>query len=255
VADLYDERYFEHSCGRPYRRDEYWLGFFSRIAQRIVDDIAPRTVLDAGCAMGFLVEALRDRGVQAFGIDVSGYALAQVRADVRAYVRQASITEPIDRDFDLVVCIEVLEHVAPEDAEAAIDNLCMHAPEVLFSSTATDFKEPTHVNVRPTSYWVAQFSRRGMLPDIGYDASYIAHWARRFRKEGGPAWRVIEAYERQLSAQAHERETLRVELTKRTRELGRIRAENQHAGTKSLGRRLASAPGDIYRRVSRRRTA
>ena len=65
----YDAWYFRHCCGRPYERSPEWLEFFGRIADRIVADIGPRTVMDVGCAMGFLVEALRDRGVEAFGID------------------------------------------------------------------------------------------------------------------------------------------------------------------------------------------
>ncbi|MGQ0805917.1 MAG: hypothetical protein ACT4PI_18940, partial [Actinomycetota bacterium] len=59
-ADIvYGRYYYEHDCGRPYERDDHWLGFFRDLAQRIVDGLAPETVLDAGCAMGFLVEALR----------------------------------------------------------------------------------------------------------------------------------------------------------------------------------------------------
>jgi 2-polyprenyl-3-methyl-5-hydroxy-6-metoxy-1,4-benzoquinol methylase len=251
VTDLYDAHYFEHSCGRPYLRDEYWVGFFARIADRIIEDIAPRTVLDAGCAMGFLVEALRDRGVEAFGIDISEYALAQARDDMSGYVRRAAITDPLDRDYDLIVCIEVLEHLTPDEGEAALDNLCAHASEVLFSSSPTDFREPTHMNVRPTSYWVAQFSKRGMLPDIDYDTSYIAHWARRFRGNAEPTWRVIEAYEHQLSLLLQERESLRTALTKRTRELERITDQTRNPRRESLRGLLASAPGSLYRRLAR----
>ena len=59
----FDARYYAQSCGRPYGRDPEWLRFFGTIADRIVADIAPRRVLDAGCAMGLLVEALRERGI------------------------------------------------------------------------------------------------------------------------------------------------------------------------------------------------
>ncbi len=65
-ASLYDDYYYAHDCGRPYRRDEEWLNFFDRIAARIIELYAPRTVLDAGCAWGFLVEAFRKRGVEAY---------------------------------------------------------------------------------------------------------------------------------------------------------------------------------------------
>ena len=74
----YDAYYYAHGCGTPYRRDAEWLRFFGSVADRIVADIGPASALDVGCAMGFLVEALRRRGVDAFGIDVSEYAIAHV---------------------------------------------------------------------------------------------------------------------------------------------------------------------------------
>jgi len=40
------------------------------------------------------VEALRDRGVEAFGIDILKYAFGEVRSDVKPYCRLASAVEP-----------------------------------------------------------------------------------------------------------------------------------------------------------------
>jgi hypothetical protein len=214
---VYDAAYFASVGGLPYRRDDHWLRFFGRIADRIVADFAPTTVLDAGCAMGFLVEALRDRGVEAFGFDVSDYALDHVRKDVRPYTWQASITDPLDRDYDLIVCIEVLEHLPAEESDTAIENLCAHSHEILFSSTPDDFREPTHFNVRPTSHWVGAFARRGFLPDVDYDASYITRWARRFRRDSEPVWRTVESFERKRSRLDEEVHALRDELVERSR--------------------------------------
>src|SRR5689334_22980048 len=83
-AVQYGEAYFQNywGGGGPYERNERWLGFFAEVADGIVRDLAPKTVLDAGCAMGFLVEALRQRGVEASGIDVSEYAISKVDESV-----------------------------------------------------------------------------------------------------------------------------------------------------------------------------
>ena len=69
-SKMYDAYYFAHSCGRPYARDEEWLRFFGLIAEHIASDIQPKSVLDAGCAWGLLVEMLRQRNVEAYGIDI-----------------------------------------------------------------------------------------------------------------------------------------------------------------------------------------
>src|SRR5262249_36252556 len=85
---IYGERYYENSrsgSGLPYSRIPAWLNFFGSVADHVVKDIGPRTVLDVGCAKGFLVEALRDRGVDAYGLDVSEYAIGQPRDDIRGF--------------------------------------------------------------------------------------------------------------------------------------------------------------------------
>ena len=101
----FGEGYYLNDCGRPYQRDAHWTAFFGRIADDIVAGIRPRRVLDAGCAMGLLVEALRDRGVEAFGFDLSSYAITRVPARVRECCWQASVTDEIEGRYDLIVCI------------------------------------------------------------------------------------------------------------------------------------------------------
>ncbi len=209
---LFDEFYFdfyEATCRLPYRRTEEWLKFFATIADRIVQEINPQTVLDAGCAKGFLVEAFRDRGVEAFGLDISEYAISQCREDIRPYCWVASAVDPFPRRYDLIVCIEVLEHLPKQDAEIAVVNLCKHADDILFSSTPDDFTECTHINVQPFEYWAGLFAKQGFYRDADFDASFIAVQATRFRKVTGPVHSVIRAYERRLWAQLREVHALR----------------------------------------------
>ena len=92
--EIFNAHYYAHDCGRPYQRNEVWLAVFRRWAERIVQAIQPRSTLDAGCAYGFLVEMLRARGVAAWGVDISEYAIGQVHDSMKAYCRVGSITEP-----------------------------------------------------------------------------------------------------------------------------------------------------------------
>jgi hypothetical protein len=194
----YDEYYYAHDCGRPYQRDDIWLAFFGGIADRIVQDIAPRTALDAGCAMGFLVESLRDRGVDAQGLDISEFALQRVRGDIRPYCRLASVLDPLPQRYDLIVCIEVLEHLSPREADRAVANLCAHTDDVLFSSTPVDYREATHINVQPPEQWAELFARQGLFRDLDYDPGYVTAWAARFRRRTEPVTRLVRDYERRL---------------------------------------------------------
>lgn len=195
---MYDAHYYAHDCGEVYERNEKWLNFFGAIAERIVSDIAPHTVLDAGCAMGFLVECLRERGVEAFGVDISDYAIQNVYPTIKPYCRVGSIAHSLPQKYDLIVSIEVLEHIPREEAEQAIINLCQYTDDILFSSTPFDYKEVTHLNVHAPEYWAEQFARQGFIRDVDFDASFITPWAVRFRRSSEPLPRIIQEYERRF---------------------------------------------------------
>jgi glycosyltransferase involved in cell wall biosynthesis len=133
--------------------------------------------------MGLLVESLWDRGVEAWGIDISPYAIGKVRPDMKPYCRVGSLTDPIDGSYALVTCIEVLEHLPAEQARIAAENLTRITDAILFSSSPTDFVEPTHFNVQPNYGWIRIFASLNYAPDITFDASFITPHAILFRKE------------------------------------------------------------------------
>jgi hypothetical protein len=91
---LYTASYYASNLGIPYERNEHWLRFFGTVGDRIVSSLAPSTALDVGCAFGFLVEALRDRGVDATGTDISEYAISQVGGSAVGHCRVESALEP-----------------------------------------------------------------------------------------------------------------------------------------------------------------
>lgn len=183
----YGPEYYASHCGDvPYSRDApAWLDFYAPIATEIVRSLTPRKVFDAGCAIGFLVEALWDRGVEAHGRDISAFAISQVRRDVRPYCAVGSIADPIEGNYDLVLCIEVLEHMPPDEALRAVASMTASASRILFSSSPIDFDEPTHVNVRPTIYWLRAFRDAGFAPVVEYDASYVCPHAMLLQRREG----------------------------------------------------------------------
>jgi hypothetical protein len=168
------------------------------VAERIVSDIGPGTVLDAGCGWGFLVEKLRERNVEAWGIDVSEYAIEKVHEDIRPYCRVASALDPLPHKYDLVITIEVLEHMPSAEAGRAAANLCAYTDDILFSSTPFDYKEATHFNVRPPEEWAELFARQGFLRDVDFDASFVTPWALRLRRQDETKVRMVREYERKF---------------------------------------------------------
>jgi glycosyltransferase involved in cell wall biosynthesis len=204
TADFYTEDYYGASYdegGVPYRREEeVWVSFFEGVANAIAKNLGPQTVLDVGCAIGMLVEALRDCGIDAKGFDLSPWAIEQIPARLQPYCWVGSVTEEIEGHYDLITCIEVLEHLPPWMADAAVANICRHADHVLFSSTPDDFDEPTHLNVEPVGYWTNLFMQHGFVRDLNRDTDFLAPHAMLFRRGEADTESLVADYERALWA-------------------------------------------------------
>jgi len=198
ATDVYDASYYEAYGPRdeagqllspPYRRGEpHWKQFFGTIAERIIEQLSPQTVLDAGCAIGFLVEELRSRGVDARGVDVSEWgncpSTSLTPRILPGGLPDRRVRSPLRPDH----LHGVLEHLPGNEAEAIIANICRHCATVLFSSTPDDFKEPTHLNVQPTDYWIGLFAAQGFFRI----STMMRHTSRPRCPAPASAWTVVE---------------------------------------------------------------
>ncbi|HXW38653.1 MAG TPA: class I SAM-dependent methyltransferase [Acidimicrobiales bacterium] len=85
-----------------------------------------RNSLDVGCATGYLVEVLRELGVDADGCDVSAYAVDHPAPGAAGHLRVAGLLSGLpwpDGRFELVTALETLEHLPPDRVHAAIGEL------------------------------------------------------------------------------------------------------------------------------------
>jgi len=199
IPDDYREAYFASYAGGDYHEEaEHWSQFFGLVAGRIVDLFEPRTVLDAGCAKGLLVHAFIDRGVDAHGIDISDHAIGAASPAVEGRVAVGSLTDPIEGRYDLITCIEVLEHMSPDDEARAIDNLTAATDRIIFSSTPGHFDDPTHINVRQPADWAVRFAERGFFRRFDVDLRFLSPWAVAFERRAMTARDAVFAYESTL---------------------------------------------------------
>ncbi len=233
--------------GGPYERNERWLSFFDAVATGIVRDFHPTTVLDAGCAMGFLVEGLRKLGVDASGIDVSEYAISQAHESVAGHCRVASLAEPLGARYDLVTCIEVLEHLPPEETDKAIANLCAATDKLLLSTTPGDFGEPTHLNVQPPEWWSAKLAEQGFYRDLDRDLSYISPWAALFSRQEEPQTETVRRYDRSWWRLRREVTEVRESLLDSQRQLAELEARLEDDDRPRLQHDLDAGNEEILR--------
>jgi Methyltransferase domain len=194
----YDDSYFRSHLGvdEPYEwASPHWRTFFTMVAERIRAVTNPSAVLDVGCARGLLVQALCKQGVDAYGIDVSQHAIETAHPDVASRLSVGS-AEEIAGSWDLITCIEVLEHMPPTAAEQAIDAMCAASDRVLLSSSPSDFTEPTHINVREPAAWAASFAERGFFRRTDVDLSFLTTVAVLFERADVNLRDLVYRYER-----------------------------------------------------------
>lgn len=209
-GSYYNEKYYLSGCGKDYNDRTYWASVFQKVAQNIVELYRPVTYLDVGCAYGYLVEALHDLGVKAYGVDVSSYAISKVREDIRPYCFVANVAEGLPAElpsqFDCISAIEVIEHLYEEDEIPFLQALCGRTQHIVFSSTPDDFDEKSHFNVQQQEHWAKRFAQQGFLRDFQVDLSFIAPQAVAFVKSKKETLRLIEDYERANRVQRQQSE-------------------------------------------------
>jgi predicted TPR repeat methyltransferase len=131
-SSFFDKDYYENgiasgkSCYENYR----WIPELTYpLAHSICDNLAltkGAKLLDYGCAHGFTVKALRDFGIDAYGCDVSAFAISNSLKDVDDYVKviDLGLSELIDAsgwgEFDWVMAKDVFEHIPENELEKII---------------------------------------------------------------------------------------------------------------------------------------
>lgn len=133
------------------------------LAERICAWFDPATVIDVGCGEGHLTAALRERGVQAFGVDGDDVG-CDMLVDLNAP------PYPAIEAADVVTCLEVAEHVDRLHAAALVEWLTSLAPVVVFSAAIPYQGGWGHVNEQPPGYWAGLFDRHGCVGTGAYRA-------------------------------------------------------------------------------------
>ena len=123
----------------------------------------PESVLDVGCGEGWLVQALRRQGVAAWGIDPTAdlAAVSRVRgACVRA---RADALPCADRSVDLVLCIDVLQHIPEPRLARTLGELARVGREFLFAVDTANPAREGHRTLQPLGWWQDRCRQAGLV--------------------------------------------------------------------------------------------
>lgn len=129
----------------------------------IFDDWKPNSLLDVGCGLGTWTKAAIDFGIaDAFGVDGVDISQEQLFIDSQLF-EQLDLTDKwnLNRRFDVVICLEVAEHLDSVYAENLIKTLTVHSDFVVFSAAPPWQSGQNHVNCQDPVYWQDIFNRMG----------------------------------------------------------------------------------------------
>lgn len=124
---------------------------------------APTSVLDVGCGLGAWLHVAKQLGTDTVqGVDGPWIDTTMLAIPPEMFLAQNLDTAlSLDRQFDLVISLEVAEHISAPAADIFIDNLVRHGDIVLFSAAIPFQGGHGHINEQWPSYWAEKFRTRG----------------------------------------------------------------------------------------------
>ncbi|HEX8129156.1 MAG TPA: glycosyltransferase [Pyrinomonadaceae bacterium] len=182
AGEWYDADYFEHGSKSNWERGYSWPLFsdlFKQTAAFLCDNFPEaESFLDAGCAKGFLVRALRERGRDAWGFDHSPWAIEHAEASIKGHLSlaRAELVE-YERQFDLTLAFSLCESLTAEQAHefltrarrwtrqaivACIPSFEHDEEERVFRKHDRDY---SHITMRSRAWWHTEFLRAGWRQD------------------------------------------------------------------------------------------
>ena len=150
------------------------------IVMRLLD--LKRTV-DVGCGFGAWLAVFREHGVsEVLGVD--GPYVDRKRLLIpqdRFIACDLTLEIEIEGCFDLVVSLEVAEHLPAEAAASFVGSLTKLGPAVLFSAAVPGQGGVHHVNEQWPDYWAAMFRDHGFVAidcirEFVWQSESVAPW-------------------------------------------------------------------------------
>jgi len=158
LDSIYTDEYFEKRSEPPY--DEG-----TKVAADVFDEhFNPNSVFDIGCAIGVYLQYFSEKGASVAGIEGSQRAVEKALVDtIQNYdLRDSPRIE--GQSFDLVLCIEVAEHLHSMYAESLVESILSATHDdstVVFTAAPPGQCGTNHINLQHPQYWIELFDEHG----------------------------------------------------------------------------------------------
>ena len=148
----YDSKYFTEIGYKDGYPDN---GLYMVRATKIINIAKPTSVLDVGCARGWVVKHLLELGVPAWGIDPSEWCKKNSGVPRNHIVASADDIPFEDKSFDLLYCEGVLEHINEIKIPKVMSEFNrVSKRRMLQISLLGHYQEdPGHICIKDLSWW------------------------------------------------------------------------------------------------------
>lgn len=148
----YDDKFFEYVNSGSINSARTVLPFIHK-------HLAINSVLDIGCGQGAWLSVWQELGINNFiGIDGSYVDSAHLLIPEENFVT-ADLAEKfsINKQFDLIQCLEVAEHLPLSKASQFVAAIAAHGKTVMFSAAPKGQGGDHHVNEQGYDFWRSLF--------------------------------------------------------------------------------------------------
>lgn len=173
--EAYGRDYFDGAKGKygGYSKEGYWDYPIHHFTFQKIMELKPTSVLELGCARGYILKKLEDAGVVAKGLEVSEHCF-QTRAMDGVITWDLTQTPwPFkDKEFDLCFNAAVLEHIPEQHIDAIakeiqrVSNRGLHGVDL---GQHDDGFDKTHCLFKPKEWWTEKLNVPGSTAQIVVD--------------------------------------------------------------------------------------
>ena len=135
-----------------------------------------KQVLEVGCARGWLLKDVRDRGGAIAGVDVSDCVVGLSPVKDSIYVGFIEDGTPFpSNQFDIAFAVENLEHLIDLDAGLKEIHRMMKPGGYFYFSAGLDADEDRHINIISRDEWRKRVEDAGFEVDDAMTEKFMEH--------------------------------------------------------------------------------
>lgn len=153
---IYYNKYYAKRRQNPFRSESH------KIADTLMEQFQPETVMDFGCAIGTYLERFAEHGVRIHGVEENPAAFRHAVVPDNV-LEQHDLGQPYEPDdyYDLVLSIEIAEQIPKEYTRTFVNSLAKSGEIVVLTAAPSRQGGTYHVDDR-LDYWISLFDDHGM---------------------------------------------------------------------------------------------